>query len=254
LKLLQRAAFIAPAWVLAVGTVVVISQDSRTSAPAARQGVGSLAEKGVIHLFTGKAEELSTYWTKGDGKTAPDWIVNPDGSMRVRGGDIMTRMKFENYQLHVEFKVPLMINQRGQARGNSGVFMQGRYEVQVLDSYGLGEKLGKGDCGSIYNTAAPLMNACKAPEEWQAYDLTFRAPRFDKDGKQTEKARVTVILNGIVTQDNTEIPGPTWGNTFGKLSDPGPIVLQDHNNPVEYRNVWIRPLPAKGSDSYDPEK
>jgi hypothetical protein len=160
----------------------------------------------------------------------------------------VTKERFSDYQLHLEFKTPLLPDAKGQARGNSGVFMQGRYEIQVLDSFGL--EPGKGDCGALYNKAAPLVNACRPPREWQTYDITFRAPRFDAEGKVTENGRVTVLQNGTCVQNNTEIPGTTWGETFGKLSDPGPIVLQDHGNPVEYRNIWIIPLPAKGLDRY----
>jgi len=159
------------------------------------------------------------------------------------GGDIESKQRFTDYQLHVEFKVPYMPNAKGQARGNSGVFQQGRYEIQVLDSYGI-EDPGTGDCGAVYNQAAPLVNACKPPRSWQTYDITFRAPRFDEEGKAVEKAHVTVIHNGIIVQNNQEIKGPTWGDTFGKL------VLQDHGNPVQYRNVWILPLPPTGAKHY----
>lgn len=161
----------------------------------------------------------------------------------------MSRERFTDFQLHLEFKVPYMPNARGQGRGNSGVFLQGRYEIQVLDSFGK-EEPGRGDCGAVYNKAAPLLNACKRPLQWQTYDITFRAPRFDSEGKKTENARVSVFQNGICIQNNQEIDGPTWGNTFGDLKDPGPIVLQDHGNAVEYRNIWVIKLPPQGATRY----
>lgn len=201
-----------------------------------------------IVLFNGKEEELKKNWMRIDGRDAA-WPVS-DGAMVSRGGDVVTREKFTDFHLHVEFRTPKMPdNVRGQARGNSGVFLQGRYEVQVLDSYGLPE-VGRGDCGAIYNQHAPLINACKPPMEWQSYDIIYRAPRYDEQGSQTEKARVTVLQNGIVIHNNVEIARPTWGLRFGELKDPGPIVLQDHGNRVEYRNIWIQPLPPQGSQRY----
>jgi len=133
-----------------------------------------------------------------------------------------------------------MPNAKGQARGNSGVYLQGRYEVQVLDSYGLDSK--DNDCGGIYEVAKPLVNACKAPTVWQSYDIEFHAPVF-RDGKKVSPPRVSVIHNGVqihkdvaVTVDNTR------SGLGGDPSTPGPIMLQDHGNPVQYRNIWVVPL------------
>ncbi len=204
--------------------------------------------KGIIVLFSGKEDEVGKNWLNSK-QTGPAGWKFVDGAMQARGGDIVSKEKFTDYQLHVEFKVPYMPDKKGQARGNSGVFMQGRYEIQVLDSYGIADP-GNGDCGSVYGQSAPLVNACKPPKEWQTYDISFRAPRFDDEGKMAEPARVTVIQNGTAVQNNTIIKGPTWGESFGKLSEPGPIVLQDHGNPVEYRNIWILPLPLKGASHY----
>jgi hypothetical protein len=204
--------------------------------------------KGVIVLFSGKQEDVAGNWLARNLMNPAGWKV-ADGAMIARGGDIISKERFTDYQLHIEFRVPYMPDAKGQARGNSGVFMQGRYEIQVLDSFGIADP-GTGDCGAVYNQSAPLVNACKPPKEWQAYDIVFRAPRFDDAGTLIEKARVTVRQNGTVVQNNTEIKGPTWGDTFGKLSEPGPIVLQDHGNPVEYRNIWILPLPLKAAAHY----
>lgn len=200
---------------------------------------------GVLVLFSGKQEDVAANWLARNGSNPAPWkVVN--GALVAKGGDILTKERFVDYQLHVEFKTPYMPEAKGQARGNSGVFMQGRYEIQVLDSFGIPDP-GTGDCGAVYSQSAPLVNASKPPEEWQTYDIVFRAPRFDVAGTMAENARVTVRQNGIVVQNNTEIKGPTWGEKFGQISEPGPIVLQDHGNPVEYRNIWILPLPAKGA-------
>jgi hypothetical protein len=201
---------------------------------------------GVQVLFDGK--DLHNWVKRGDGKPA-EWKVE-DGAMIARGGDIMTKDKFQDYQLHVEFMTPYMPDAHGQARGNSGVYMQSRYEIQVLDSYGKARP-GKGDCGAVYNQSAPLVNACKPALRWQTYDIVYRAPRF-VDGKLTEHPRVTVMQNGVLIQNNTEIGGNTVSSVMGDdPATPGPILLQDHGNTVKYRNIWIMPLPEKGSDTYE---
>jgi hypothetical protein len=126
----------------------------------------------------------------------------------------------------------------GQERGNSGVYVQGRYEVQVLDSYGLAPSLG--DCGAIYGKHVAAVNACRPPERWQSYDIEFRAPRFDAAGKKTENARLTVWLNGMKIHADVEVDGPTAGGEANE-APLGPLLLQDHGNPVRYRNLWILP-------------
>jgi hypothetical protein len=161
--------------------------------------------------------------------------------MQVQGGDIVTKEKFgESFKLHVEFRVPYMPKATGQGRGNSGVYLQGRYEIQVLDSYGLDSK--DNDCGGIYGVAKPLVNACKAPTVWQSYDIEFHSPKF-ADGKKTEPARVTVLHNGIKIHDDVKITKDnTTAGLGGDPSTPGPILLQDHGNPVQYRNIWLVPI------------
>lgn len=203
--------------------------------------------KDVKVLFSGKADDLNAHWVKRGTDQPAAWKLNGD-AMTVRGGDIETKEAFLNYHLHVEYKTPFMPNARGQGRGNSGIGLQARYEIQVLDSYGI-ETPGKGDAGAVYAQAAPLVNASKPPREWQTYDIIFRAPRFGADGKKSENARVTVIQNGVVVQNNQEITGAT-GIGSGEDDKPGRIVLQDHGNPVEFRNIWIMPLPAQGSPKY----
>ncbi len=206
------------------------------------------AVKGLVVLFSGKADEMKTNWLQGD--QPAHWEIK-DGAMVSGGGSIVTKEKYKDFQLHVEFKVPLMPDAHGQERGNSGIGLQDRYEIQVLDSFGFARP-GKGDCGALYNIAAPLVNACKPPREWQTYDITFRAPRYDADSKKTVNVRVSVMQNGIVVQNNTEITDATGIGIGKEENSDGPIELQDHGTKVEFRNIWILPLPEKGSDDYDP--
>lgn len=192
----------------------------------------------AIVLFDGKNLDE---WISTDGKTPCPWTLTDDGAMQVHGGGIMTKKKFDgHYKLHVEFRVPYMPDASGQGRGNSGVYNQGRYEVQILDSYGLDSK--DNDCGGIYQIAKPLVNACKAPTVWQSYDIDFHAPVFE-DGKKVKPARITVLQNGEVIHKDVAIPiDNTVAGLGGDPSTPGPIHLQDHGNPVQYRNIWIEPL------------
>ncbi|HLL90857.1 MAG TPA: DUF1080 domain-containing protein [Tepidisphaeraceae bacterium] len=193
----------------------------------------------AVFLFDGGSLDR---WQYRDGRPA-DWLLVGDGAMEVRGGDVQTKDEYQDFILHVEFMTPVMPEiVSGQARGNSGVYLQGRYEVQVLDSHGLA-KLADNDCAAVYKVAAPSVDASLPPGEWQTYDITFTAPRFDEAGKKTANARVTVAWNGQVVHENLEIPGPTGGGDK-ETADPGPIRLQDHGNKVRYRNVWIAPTGA----------
>jgi hypothetical protein len=189
-------------------------------------------------LFDGKNTEA---WVMQRDRSPCKWEVLDTGAMRVRGGNIITKENFTDFQLHLEFKTPYMPNASGQGRGNSGVYFQGSYEVQVLDSYGLDSK--DNDCGGIYTISAPMVNACLKPGEWQSYDVLFFAPGFDESGKMVKPARVSVLQNGVWIQQNVEVWKPTTAAMpRDDLSKPGPIMLQDHGNPVEYRNIWIRSL------------
>jgi len=197
------------------------------------------APKGGIVLFDGK--DLSG-WTKSNGKDEVKWTLREGGVMEgVKGhGDIITKQKFDGkFKLHVEFRVPYEPGGAGQGRGNSGVYVQGRYEVQILDSYGLMSK--NNDCGAIYEVAAPKVNACKAPSVWQTYDIEFTSPKFE-NGKKTEPARMTVYHNGVKIHDDVPIPvDNTRAGLGGDPSSPGPILLQDHGHPVQFRNIWLLP-------------
>lgn len=200
------------------------------------KGAEAIPSDAVV-LFNGR--DLSG-WT-GPGGRKPEWKV-VDGYMEVvpGAGNIRTRSEFGDFQLHIEFMVPYMPENEGQHRGNSGVYLQGSYEVQVLDSYGLASQTD--DCGGIYDVSGPMVNACRPPGEWQTYDILFYAPRFDDDGKLTVAGRITVLQNGVWIQNNTRITDSTSGGIDRPLNGPGPLMLQDHACPVRYRNIWLRPL------------
>jgi Domain of Unknown Function (DUF1080) len=196
------------------------------------------APKDAVILFDGKS--LDGWIMRNDEKKPAEWDVLEGGIAQAKTGDIITKEQFGgHFQLHVEFRVPYLPDQMGQARGNSGVYVQGRYEVQVLDSYGLDSK--NNDCGAIYEVAAPLVNACKAPTVWQSYDIEFTAPKCEDD-KKTEPARLTVHQNGILIQDDVKISvDNTRAGRGGDPCTPGPIMLQYHGAPVQFRNVWLVP-------------
>ena len=185
-------------------------------------------------------------WTTRDGQPAA-WKVE-DGVMHVvpKTGDIMSQQRFADFYMHLEFRCPDMPEASGQAKGNSGVFLQGRYEIQVLDSYGLNIP-GMGDCGAVYNQFAPLTNACKPPMQWQTYDVFFRAPRDGAAGPQ-----LTVLHNGQVIHNNVELPGVTGAAIDEEIGEVGPLLLQDHGDLVCYRNIWVEELALVGSDTYEP--
>ncbi|MFG1603409.1 family 16 glycoside hydrolase [Actinoplanes sp. NPDC049265] len=178
-------------------------------------------------------------WQHTDGRY-PEWPSAGGGAYEVCCGDLRTKEGFQDYKLHVEFKVPLLPpDVTGQNRGNSGVYQQERYELQILDSYG-DTTLDNNEAGAMYTIKAPDVNAATAPETWQTYDVTYRAARYDASGTKTENARITVIWNGVKVQDNIELPRGTGGN-IPEGPSTGAIRLQDHGNKVQYRNVWIEP-------------
>ncbi len=192
----------------------------------------------AVALFDGT--DLSQWVQCGTDK-ASAWKVEK-GYVEVKpgAGYLCSKQQFTDCQLHVEFWLPLMADKKGQARANSGVYMQGRYEIQVLDSYGLQPK--SDDCGGVYSVAAPLVNACRPPETWQTYDIIFHAPKFDAQGNQTSKAHAIVLQNGVLIQEETEWPEPGRAALDSDPKTPGPISLQDHGCLVRYRNIWVRPL------------
>ncbi len=198
--------------------------------------LGEKPPAGAIVLFNGKDFDHWKHAKKDDDRVKWELV---DGAMRVKPGtgSIITKKQFGDVKLHIEFRTPFMPEKRGQARGNSGVYMQGRYEVQILDSYGLE---GKDDeCGGIYKVGPPLVNMCAPPTQWQTYDITFHAPRFDDTGNNISKPTLTVVHNGVKIHDKIEVGGATTASLGGDASRPGPIYLQDHGNQVEFRNIWL---------------
>jgi hypothetical protein len=158
-------------------------------------------------------------------------------------GDIETVQHFEDYQLHIEFRTPAEVKGSGQGRGNSGIFMQGMYELQVLDSYN-NLTYSNGQAGAIYKQTMPLVNASRKPGEWQTYDVIYTAPKFNKDSMFIHPAYITVLHNGVLVQNHTPIYGttPYVGQPQYQVHGKGPIKLQDHDNPTSFRNIWIREL------------
>ncbi|TXK45768.1 DUF1080 domain-containing protein [Pontibacter qinzhouensis] len=202
-------------------------------------GMGMAPPSDALILFDGKS--LSQWKAKGGGGDA-GWQVK-DGSFTVGKGDITTKQEFGDFQLHIEWSAPDKVEGTSQGRGNSGIFLQDRYEVQVLDSYN-NRTYSNGQAGSIYKQHRPLVNAMRKPTEWNIYDIIYTAPRFKDDGTLFTPARVTVLHNGVLVQNNVEIKGPTEyiGLPEYKAHGKAPISLQDHGNPVAYRNIWIREL------------
>jgi hypothetical protein len=205
----------------------------------------------AVVLFNGRD---NTGWTRLDG--TPSQCTVADGVMTCKTGalDIQSTEKFRDAQIHLEFNVPYMPKERGQGRGNSGVVLQNRYEIQILDSY-QNETYANGSCGALYGQSAPLVNSCRPPGEWQSYDIIFHAPRCAADGSVQTPGSLTMLQNGVLVQDHVPVRGR-------KCVDEGPLVLQDHgrvvgrkiatakgveegaaDTPMKYRNIWMRRLP-----------
>jgi hypothetical protein len=194
----------------------------------------------AIILFDGK--DLNE-WTNGSG-AKPEWVVeNGAVTVKPKTGVIKSKQKFGDFQLHIEWRAPSEVKGEGQGRGNSGIFMMERYELQVLDSYE-SKTYPNGQAGSLYKQGIPLVNACKAPGEWQTYDVIFMAPVFTEKGTLKSPARITVLHNGVLIQNNFELRGPTEYNRI-PIYEPhgkGSLVLQDHGDLVSFRNIWVREL------------
>lgn len=198
-------------------------------------------------------------WRAGD-KGAAKWIVK-DGAMEPvpNGGYLYSAQSFGDCQLHLEWASPKKVTGNSQGRGNSGVFLQGLFEVQILDSFE-NETYADGQAGAIYGQYPPLVNASRKPGEWQSYDIVFRRPHYSESGQLTQPARITVLHNGVLIQDHVEPVGPTSWIQFHEYSptpEKLPLTLQDHGNPVRFRNIWVRELPpttiTPPKAPYDPE-
>jgi hypothetical protein len=199
-------------------------------------GENNSAPSDAIVLFDGKNFDA---WTGGDKHK-----IDEDGGFTARGG-LQTKQSFGDCQLHLEWAAPKEVKSSDQGRGNNGIgLMGGRYEIQVLDNFN-NKTYFEGMAGSVYNQRPPMVNACRKPGEWQTYDILFTAPRFGEDGKVTKPAYVTVLHNGVVVQNHTEILGSTFydrKNVYEKHGDKGPLVLMYHGDPVRFRNIWIREM------------
>jgi hypothetical protein len=213
-------------------------------------GAFSDAPSDAIVLFDGKNLDQ---WINTNDSTAAKWVL-ADGVMTVNKstGDIQTRSKFTDFQLHIEYRIPENITGSGQGRGNSGIFLAalpwgaGGYEIQVLDNY-KNTTYVNGQVGSMYKQAVPLANPCKKPGEWQTYDIIWTAPKFSKEGILISLARVTAFLNGVLVQNNVSLLGdtPYIGQPSYRPHGPAPIKLQAHGDksePISYRNIWVRTL------------
>jgi Domain of Unknown Function (DUF1080) len=210
---------------------------------ASTQGVVGQAPSDAVVLFDGT--DLSA-WAQKDGTPAKWRVGNGYFETVPKTGYIYTKKAFGDCQLHVEFATSSPGVGQGQDRGNSGVFLMGLYEIQVLDSYN-NRTYADGSAAAVYGQYPPLVNASRPPGQWQTYDIVFHAPKFARDGKLVKKARVTVIHNGVLVQDNVEIQGTTSTDKPEYTAGPEklPLALQDHNHPVRFRNIWVRELRAE---------
>ena len=206
---------------------------------------GVRGEDLIKTVFEPEKPDGETEWRLVNQKPAvreTGWRLVEGKAMEVgrKAGNTVSKRTFRDHKIHLEFRTPFMPKARGQGRGNSGVYVQGRYEVQVLDSYGLEGR--NNECGGIYKVAAPRVNMCAPPLQWQTYDITFRAPRFAPDGAKIEPPRITVLHNGVLIHDGLKVPTPGGADARSALAKAGPLLLQDHGNPVRYRNVWVLEL------------
>jgi len=204
-------------------------------------GKGTLPPSDAVVLY-GEAGDLDKWESEREGPAK--WTASEELTVEAGTGGIKTKQSFGDMQVHVEWRSPAEVKGNGQGRGNSGFFLMGLYEVQVLDSYN-NLTYYNGQAGSIYKQTVPLVNACLPPGEWQTYDIIFKAPVFNEDGSKKSSAYVTVIHNGVLIQNHVEILGTTaYIGAPKNIAHPAklPISLQNHGNPVSYRNIWVREL------------
>lgn len=202
-----------------LGTLEKVERKSET--------LGAKPPAGAVVLFSGKEADLKNF---------KEGARFENGSLRE---GFTSKEEFGDYKLHMEFMLSFMPEARGQARSNSGAYQQGRYEVQILDSFGL--EGADNECGGIYQAKAPSVNMCYPPLQWQTYDIDFTAAKYDDSGKKTSPARMTVKHNGVVIHDNTTVPAGTPGGTQAEGPGPGPLFVQNHGNPLFFRNIWVVP-------------
>ena len=202
--------------------------------------MGAKPPAGAMVLLGPDTKDLKDEWESTKGKDFT-WFLKKGGVMqcRARTGGAVTKKDFGSAKIHLEFRTPFLPKARGQGRGNSGMYVHGRYEVQILDSYTLYGR--DNECGGIYKKGTPIVNMCAPPLQWQTYDVTVTAPKVE-NGKPTTPAFITVIHNGVKIQDNIKLTGPTGGAHAKGSQDKGGIYIQDHGHPVEIRNVWVKEI------------
>ena len=199
----------------------------------------------AVVLFDGKD---ASAWVYRDGRPAQWPVVNGTLTCKSGTGNIYSKKKFGNAQIHVEFSTPDMPNAKGQARGNSGVYLQGRYEIQILDSFN-NPTYSNGSAGALYGQSAPLVNVSRPPSQWQTYDIVFHAPKCGPDKLVVTPGTVTVLYNGVLVQDHVAIRGRTTSSDDTDACEDGPLMLQDHFHPdvketfMKFRNIWVRGIP-----------
>jgi hypothetical protein len=213
--------------------------------PGSEFSHGAPPTSDAIVLFNGK--DLSQW--ENDKGADPQWVIHGDYmECKPKSGYIYTKEKFGDFQLHLEWAEPKNVHGNSQERGNSGVFLQGQFEIQVLDNYD-NPTYPDGQCGAVYGQSPPLANVCKKPDQWQTYDIIFRAARWSDDHQLVSPAYVTVIQNGVLVQNHQAILGPTGhkilANYKHELPPTGKLGLQDHGNPIRFRNIWIRNVPEE---------
>jgi hypothetical protein len=226
---------------------------NRPQPPRVEPGKNGAAPSDAIVIFSGKAEEIEKWQSDKQPAEPTKWEVKDGVLQCVPGsGYIRSKEEFADCQLHIEWSAPSKVEGNSQGRGNSGVFLMGQVEVQVLDNYN-NPTYPDGFASSIYGINPPMANVLNAPGEWQSYDIIFRRPIF-KDGQEIDPGYITVFVNGVCTQDHTRLEG---GGGHMRRSSPrpfpekGPLKLQDHGNPVRYRNIWYRPLPKRAIEGGD---
>lgn len=238
IRLNQNAVRCFAALAVAIAPLAAIRADSTQEPPKMTPTTLNLPAappKGALVLFSGKPEELHDLWVKRYTTESAGWTVK-GGVATPNKSDIVTKQEFGDAYIHVEFKCP-----KGEG-GNAGVGLQGRYEIQIFDSFG--KEPESHGAGALYSQKAALVNASKPAGEWESYDIFFRAPRFNDKGEVTEKPRATVIHNGIIIQNNEEFTGMT-GIQYGEfkaMTKTGPLILQGDHDVVQFRNVWIVPM------------
>ncbi len=219
--------------------------------PVVNPGSTEKAPSDAVVLFDGT--DMSAF------KNGEKWKVE-NGYAEVQGAGIQSLQAFGDCQLHLEFTSPEKVQGNGQGRGNSGVYLMGKYEVQILDSFE-NETYFDGQCGAVYKQQPPTVNACRAPGEWQTYDIIFQAPRWAEDGSLQSPAYITVLHNGVLIHNHFEVQGGTFWEkpaSYSQHAEKLPFSIQNHGNPVRFRNIWVRenisPLVGKNPAEADGDK